>query len=776
MGRYDNNLKCAELRRLLEARNYTKAYQILETIDVGMVRNVTDLNAFAEVYRKAGKYEAAKEMLEIVYERTRSRMTLYKLANLAVLRKDFEEAEQLLAEYIEKCPEGEEPYVLRYRIEKAKGADYLTRIACLEKLRAYEYIEEWAYELATLYHKQAKVYHKEEKYALEAEMIGKCMEECSDIVLWFGEGVIVEKAKLLRMYHLEGSDALERYGVDLDRAKNKADEKTRLSRQDARMSTMELAEQIREFKEAERKSEIRKELAQELLPTMDIQQAMKRDLNIGETADVQEEISRMLEEQERRDKTKDTDMLIFEADGREFTRNIREALEAEAPSHGEKKKGFFWRKKKEETKEVKEEKEEGFWAGESSLEEELAAGVQKTQKNQDPSMEQEWEKHSETSADKEGAFEENVQDFPDAESMERNAWEGQSGECSGEALQDAEDAGETEINGWEKQGADCIEESTHGEESFWSGIDSVESMIVKKKENQDSSIIPVEEIKAALSGLSKEVKLSFESMPEEEEDDPGKKSVVMEEDKAPAKAEIKIHYGERYKEFAGDWAPLQEDTASVSGVDSAMMEGPELEDGLGSDTPAQVISEWAETKDAEEELTKESLQGEGGSSEEDDRPVRAGVDLEKNFSGFMQHYSIRKQIINVFTEMEQHEDWKKHFIIAGDPKTGKTTLARKLARVMNKIGAIKQAKYAKTTGSEINKMNLEEKKERLRGACLIIEQAGDMYLPTIRSLKKIMEDYEGNFVVILEDSQNAIERFLLENYDLQDYFHFMFRL
>ena len=55
MGRYDNNLKCAELRRLLEARNYTKAYQMLETIDVGIVRNVTDLNAFAEVYRKAGK-------------------------------------------------------------------------------------------------------------------------------------------------------------------------------------------------------------------------------------------------------------------------------------------------------------------------------------------------------------------------------------------------------------------------------------------------------------------------------------------------------------------------------------------------------------------------------------------------------------------------------------------------------------------------------------------------------------------------------------------------
>ena len=341
MGRYDNNLKCAELRRLLEARNYTKAYQMLETIDVGAVRNVTDLNAFAEVYRKAGKYEAAKEMLEMVYERTKSRMTLYKLANLAVLRKDFEDAEQLLAEYIEKCPEGEEPYVLRYRIEKAKGADYLTRIECLERLRTYEYIEEWAYELATLYHKQAKIYHKEEKFDLEAEMIGKCMEECSDIVLWFGEGVIVEKAKLLRMYHLEGSDALERYGVDLDRAKNKADERTRMSRQDARMSTMELAEQIREFKEAERKSEIRKELAQELLPTMDIQQAMKRDLNIGETADVQEEISRMLEEQERRDKAKDTDVLIFEADGREFTRNIKEALDAEAPSHEEKRKGFL---------------------------------------------------------------------------------------------------------------------------------------------------------------------------------------------------------------------------------------------------------------------------------------------------------------------------------------------------------------------------------------------------------------------------------------------------
>ena len=279
-------------------------------------------------------------------------------------------------------------------------------------------------------------------------------------------------------------------------------------------------------------------------------------------------------------------------------------------------------------------------------------------------------------------------------------------------------------------------------------LDSVEAMIVKKKVGQDSSVIPVEEIKAALFALNKEAALDFEEIEEEDEI----KEKAAEEEPPVEKAKIEIHYGERYKDFVKDYDEAEGDSASGN----PGMEGEEA-----------VLQEKGEVE----------LSGQDEAfSEDEDHPVRAGIDLDKSFAGLMQHYSIRRQIINVFTEIEEHEDWKKHFIITGDPKTGKTTLAKNIAKVMNKMGVIHQMRFAKTTGNELNKMNLEEKKDRLKGACLIVERAGDMYRPTIRSMIALMDELDGNFVIILEDDQTSMERFLLENYDIQDYFHYTFKL
>ena len=75
-------------------------------------------------------------------------------------------------------------YILRYRLDKGKGERLSVLIDTLEKLKDYEYIEEWAYELATLYEASGET--------------KKCIHECDEIVLWFGHGEYVDKAIALK--------------------------------------------------------------------------------------------------------------------------------------------------------------------------------------------------------------------------------------------------------------------------------------------------------------------------------------------------------------------------------------------------------------------------------------------------------------------------------------------------------------------------------------------------------------------------------------------------
>lgn len=187
MDRYANMLKVEEVRRLADIRQYKKAMKILDTIDVNKIRTITDLSIFAEIYSRNERYDEAMDILLRIYDKSRTRRILFQLVNLSVKRKSFDEAERYYEEFLAVAPRDSNKYVLRYRIDKAEGKDIHILTETLEKLKEYDYIEEWAYELAKLYHKSG--------------MKDKCVRECSDIILWFGEGVIVEKAKLLKEHY-----------------------------------------------------------------------------------------------------------------------------------------------------------------------------------------------------------------------------------------------------------------------------------------------------------------------------------------------------------------------------------------------------------------------------------------------------------------------------------------------------------------------------------------------------------------------------------------------
>ena len=115
------------------------------------------------------------------------RMIIYRLAEVAVRTKSFDEAKEYYQEFVEIAPHDNLKYVLKYEISKAQGADIGTLIGILEELKEQEYSEEWAYELAYLYHK--------------AGMSEKCIDACDELILWFGDGPYVERALELKMLY-----------------------------------------------------------------------------------------------------------------------------------------------------------------------------------------------------------------------------------------------------------------------------------------------------------------------------------------------------------------------------------------------------------------------------------------------------------------------------------------------------------------------------------------------------------------------------------------------
>lgn len=188
MDKYEYKLKLDQMKSLVAENDYENAAQIADTINWRKIKNVNALVKAGEIYEKVGRYEESKEILLMAYDRSPiGRMIIYQLAEVAIKTKNFDEAKEYYNEFVEIAPHDNLKYVLRYEISKAQGADIHILIGILEELKAQEYSEEWAYELAYLYHR--------------AGMSDKCIEACDELILWFGDGVYVERALELKMLY-----------------------------------------------------------------------------------------------------------------------------------------------------------------------------------------------------------------------------------------------------------------------------------------------------------------------------------------------------------------------------------------------------------------------------------------------------------------------------------------------------------------------------------------------------------------------------------------------
>lgn len=253
-------VKLGEINKLVEARDYKGAMQIVDSIDWRRVKNVRTLCVVGEIYAATKRYEESKEIFLLAYHRAPiGKNILYRLIEVSLKMGQISEATEFFDEYREVAGNDNSQYILRYKIARAKNASLNEQIRILEEYKEKEFTERWSYELAKLYYKAGDKQ--------------KCLDLCNEMILWFNDGNYVMKAL----------DLKQRMGVLTGEEKEKYEQ-----RFIPKLIPPEKAKEIRESKETETAGESEYEESRPVTDTIQVDD--ERDLNSAET--FQEKISK----------------------------------------------------------------------------------------------------------------------------------------------------------------------------------------------------------------------------------------------------------------------------------------------------------------------------------------------------------------------------------------------------------------------------------------------------------------------------------------------------
>lgn len=732
------------MKSLFAEEKYEDAAEIADTINWNKVKNVNALVKAGEVYEKMERYEDSRDVLLMAYDRSPiGRMIIYRLAEVAIKMKDFQAAEDYYQEFVEIAPHDTLKYVLRYDIKKAQGAPYTELIPILEELKDQEYTEEWAYELAYLYHK--------------AGMSEKCIEACDELILWFGDGPYVERALELKMLY----QPLTKTQEDKYRAFRQAkDSRSAITHID--VSEMQRAGEYAHDPVTIPKVELNVERFNTVNLQQEIAKGMQQIMEATEketVSDTMESINKMVEE---------IPYLKLPQEGSEGEQeNIH--IETDEEIDGSLKTNF---------QEMLGEDSDGQMS--LMMNDKLAVEHQITGQITIDEVLNDWEK---TKRAAEAALE-------DAKQRKLES-------AKARALQEAEtlmdrltgvmpklDAGVTprelleeeylqnlpEHNNIENvvsepamelEGEPISEPLIEPEEEMIPVplIEPEEEMIPEPLTEPEEEVIPAalmepeEELVPEQAMASGEEMIPVPLIEPETEDDLGKtkrlpdvdiqgfEEVPMEE--LPEKPTLEQ---EREEEFAFVRKHALPESEHSRGRKVRLSDIPVPED-LGKDDP-----------------------------EGKEPPVVALTDEQKAiFSYFMPVKGMEEQLCLALSKAARHLQADRtastgNLIIQGGQGCGKTTLATSVIKVLQQETGHPKGKIGKIHASALNQKDIEKLLGRVADGCLIIEQAGDMNRQTVSVLSHLMSQDQSGLFVILEDTSKGIKRLFAMDGDFAEMF------
>ena len=777
MDKYEYNLKLDQIKALSAEEGYMSAAEIADSINWSKIKNVNTLVKIGEIYEKAERYQDARDILLMAYDRSPiGRMIIYRLAEVAIKMGDYDAATEYYDEFVEIAPHDDMKYVLRYAIKKGQGASFDELITILEEYKDEEYTEEWAYELAYLYHKAGKA--------------DKCIDACDELILWFGDGPYVERALELKMLYQPLTKAQEEKYRRFKAEKEKP-AKTEDTAEVTEIGAMEMVKGGEIVHDDVTIPQIT--VNQEKFNTVNLQQEIAKGMQQimeakgkNEVADTMDTIKKIVE---------DIPYLKLEKEQEEYAQQPEETehIATDEEIDGSLKLNF---------KELLGEDADGQMSMVMSEKTQLEHQITGQMSIQD--VLEEWEKTRHA-----------------AEIALKEAEQQKLESAKARALQEAGDIMERLNDVIPKLDAGVTPKELLEEEYLKVPVDIIEQKAaVKEPEEEqkpdmqelyaDETVDEVQEPQEAPEDTMDEAQEPQEA-PEDAIDEVQEPQEAPEDtiDEVQEPQEVPEDTADEVKEPVGEPEDIimaeESEKDEILTQPTTMM--PEITDDMlnadddtADDEASQEEENVSEKRDfdhvtsfIEQEIAKMTAKNPGLEkkldmaktrkmpdislpedldSEEDDSKLKETKHIKQLtseqkaiFSYFIPVKGMEDQICKAYNAVLDHFNRKENastgnLIIQGEQGCGKTMLATSFIKVLQKDGEQLTGKMGKIDAAALNKKDVQQVVRKITGGCLIIERAGDIDRSIAAQLSFLMEHDITGTLYILEDTSKGIKKAL----------------
>ena len=788
MDKYEYNLKLDQIKALSAEEGYMSAAEIADSINWNKIKNVNTLVKIGEIYEKAERYQDARDILLMAYDRSPiGRMIIYRLAEVAIKMGDYDAATEYYDEFVEIAPHDDMKYVLRYAIKKGQGASFDELITILEEYKDEEYTEEWAYELAYLYHKAGKA--------------DKCIDACDELILWFGDGPYVERALELKMLYQPLTKAQEekyrRFKAEKEKPAKIKDEAEvteigamemvkggeivhddvtipQITVNQEKFNTVNLQQEIakgmQQIMEAKGKNEV--------ADTMDTIKKIVEDIPYLKLEKEQEEYVQQPEETEHIATDEEIDgslklnfkeLLGEDADG-QMSMVMSEKTQLEHQITGQMSIQDVleeWEKTRHAAeialKEAEQQKLESAKARAlqeaGDIMERLNDVIPKLDAGVTPKelLEEEYLKVPVDIIEQKAAVKEPEEaQKPDMQELYADE--------TVDEVQEPQEAPEDTIDEVQEPQEDTIDEAQEPQEAPEEAIDEV----------QESQEVPEESIDEVQESQEVPEEAAYEAKePVGEPED----IIVAEESE---KDEIFTQPTTIMPEITDDMLNVDDDTSDdeTSQEKENVSEKRDF-DHVTSFIEQEIAKMTAKNPGLEKKLDMAKTRKmpdislpEDLDSEEDDSKLKETKHIKELtseqkaiFSYFIPVKGMEDQICKAYNAVLDHFNRKENastgnLIIQGEQGCGKTMLATSFIKVLQKDGEQLTGKMGKIDAAALNKKDVQQVVRKITGGCLIIERAGDIDRSIAAQLSFLMEHDITGTLYILEDTSKGIKKAL----------------
>ena len=772
MDKYEYKVRADEIKSLIAEGDYAEAVKIADTIDWRRVKSVMMLCTISDLYKINRRYEDSRDILLLAYEKhTGGRAIVYSLCELSIKLEEYVQAIEYYKEFVQLAPKDSGRYVLQYKLYEAQEVSLEERIAVLEEFKKKDYREKWAYELAYLYH----------RVGLES----KCVEECDEMFLWFGDGRYVLKALELKQLH-----------QPLTEEQQKKYEQMKHTGGIIEAEIVTEGKAIKEEAEGETEDEEDDEFSREQnvltdptqeLPGKELDDIQVKTVDVSQynTINLQKELAESMKEFLSNQPAEQIPVPEEEQDAETVSSPEEEtAPETEVPLE----KVIPIRQDTDEMQMISEEmlpgkesqsaattpSEEVFFGNTSEVninevvselvEKDTAektvnipaaspsssisnTGVIRTfhkPSGYDNILSQEYDGQISLVVPEEEKIEKQITGQLSIDDVMAE-WEKIKKENEQKMLEEIRQRVHKQTD---SLFADFDEATKTGllEELEKAMVDAAIKENKKKADEQRPKIVKVSDIEnqaASEKPVLEEEKISKETEPEE----------IQSEESEPETETAPEEISEKTPEM---------ETAPEEISDEVTETEPDSEE-----TPEEEAQKESENKD-ETDLSPETDQKEKA---EDKIAAREMTKSEREqFAPFIHHKKTRRQIVEAIDNISM-ASYTGNVVITGEEGTGTTALAKLLVKEIQLSDNNFSGKVAKISGSNMNKKDVGTTLSKLSGGALIIENAAVMKKNTVDALVKELNQEGRGLIVLLEDKKDSMEKFLSKHSSLDNLFN-----